>query len=628
MVVGMSKFKFLLFFITSLKATAAFAMYEQEGFDRREPRAYVQPQADKSEEERYRDALRAYVQQQADARAESWGRFLDPSIRKYLPRLIRTFSSDDDRNFVISRTSIDGKYVNDIHYNVYAPNDLTKIKGVVIKIYGAELKEDLQESALSEEHILANQGYLVYALNPRGIKGYGEEHLEALKKSHGRQSVIRDITYFAHLLKTNQSDSRHVKPAYSDNISPILPFFLTGGSLGGYMTLSHATSQEFDREKENKFHFYQEGSKYGLHHQDLFDGYIPISSLIDPFYDIKCGTTDGKIRVASYFTGYKKNSWKDSLFGERNPGRVKKDNEFFSPLAHVNKLEKPVLLVHDIVDDNTSLKQTTKFAKAAAQQGQGDLIGGSFSQGFGHYSPKIPADYPSYYEPILRFMDAVGFAKLRNQIFIFDQGQQNETSGLCEAATFKMRATHPKIYRPQAILLDEIAKDYLNRYDWTRLSDMGPDSKREHLSDIFNEFIEKHPQRFLRSILYLVRKDEFPTKGTFGEHTLSMIKKRKEGYAHDLWKWAISDIKMPLSSYFNAPLSIKVKSSGESFQETTTYGVDFIKYIGGGHYNAGLEAYRKAKNTLIDKFVSLMEVHPSYHDVFFQPQKQFGTTFY
>ncbi|HUX79658.1 MAG TPA: hypothetical protein VMW10_07960, partial [Alphaproteobacteria bacterium] len=193
----MLKSKFWLFLVIALSSTAALAMEDQGADD--------------------------FVKGRARLRKRDYWDELKSNRRSFE---LRTFSTDSDENYVIRRLSIDRKFENTIRYNVTLPEFLItdeqnyKPRGVIIKVYGGGIKEELQENYLSEEHIYASQGYIVYSLNLRGTEDYGETYVNDLRAAHGVQSLVRDITYFANLIKTGSGDIDGQKPAFARLVKP------------------------------------------------------------------------------------------------------------------------------------------------------------------------------------------------------------------------------------------------------------------------------------------------------------------------------------------------------------------------------------------------------------------------
>jgi dipeptidyl aminopeptidase/acylaminoacyl peptidase len=92
----------------------------------------------------------------------------------------------------------------------------------ILEIHGGPLTQ-YGNNFMHEFYYLAAQGYVVYFCNPRGGRGYGEEHAGAIWGGWG-DADYRDIMAFTDLVQA--------KPYIdADNMG------VTGGSYGGYMTL-------------------------------------------------------------------------------------------------------------------------------------------------------------------------------------------------------------------------------------------------------------------------------------------------------------------------------------------------------------------------------------------------------
>jgi dipeptidyl aminopeptidase/acylaminoacyl peptidase len=75
---------------------------------------------------------------------------------------------------------------------------------------------------MHEFHVLAAEGYVVYFCNPRGSKGYGEEHSKAILNRWGTVDYADIMSWVDTVEQLSYIDSKRMG--------------VTGGSYGGYMT--------------------------------------------------------------------------------------------------------------------------------------------------------------------------------------------------------------------------------------------------------------------------------------------------------------------------------------------------------------------------------------------------------
>lgn len=599
--------RFLLLVMIALSSTAAFASDDPE--------------------------MDAFVRKGADIRSSYW-----QNLKTFQPVALKSFEIDEVDDLAIRRGSMDPRYENTILYNVTLPARFVdspqdaKPYGVVIQVYGGSTKQNLNDNPLSEANILASQGYIVYSLNLRGTQDdYGDAFVNDLAAAHGIQSLIRDTTYFANLFKLKEGDINGRRPLFADLVLPDIPIFLTGASFGGYLSLHHATNPE----EKLRFHPKRGAKEVAVGHKDTIDAYIPKMASTNVHYDIKSQTTTAKVREP-FFNNPDDPSlaWMRNVYQHYNALKSKEDNEFLSPSEHTGYLEKPVFIVHNIMDDNNSPKHAINFREAANQNGRGQFVGASYSPSLGHASPQDANQAQAYYEPILKFMDAVRFKKWRHQKFTFNQQQQHETAEISKAANFRMRVLHPTLHRPQEQLIYKIALQYLNQNKIAVGQPLDP----EHLSKSFDRLIENFPQEFLKAVLYLTRKDRFKTKETFGEKTLEILKERNRLYAQDIEKLNINSVQGPLSTYLNStieivPTSTEFEGEGENrvditYAALTSTPYDELKsHMGNGDDRKGSQIFKYQKNRLKMMFLDILQKDPKALPLYFTTVDHLATSF-
>ncbi|HUX78134.1 MAG TPA: hypothetical protein VMW10_00065, partial [Alphaproteobacteria bacterium] len=380
-------------------------------------------------------------------------------------------------------------------------------------------------------------------------------------------------------------------------------------------------------------------SWYTVPHKACIDGYIPLMCHSDIFYDFKSQTASGKNR-AKFFHSGKKNNWMGNTYQNSNLYRPE-ENAILSPSKHASYLKAPVWLVHGLEDDNNSPKHSIKFAEAASQSYKEQFVGTSYAPLLGHNYPYDLHPVQAYYEPILQFMDNVRYAKRCGKVFTFNRSQQLATAKINKAANFRMRAHHPTtLARPQERLLNKIAAQYLAEYDIKPGQSIDP----EHLSTSFNAFIEDHPQEFLKAVLYLNRKGQFRTKGTFGEKTMEILKTRKTWYEYDLTQLSLNSIRGKLYPYMNSKLdnvNITETIPGTPWwdgykwitppprtQQKTISSTPYIelkRHLGNGDTSVGSRIFKAQKERLRTMFVDLLTMNPEDRPLYFEKADQIST---
>lgn len=353
------------------------------------------------------------------------------------------------------RKSTSGRgQVTPIHYNVYISRDVKgeriPPKGVIVKVYGAGTKEEVQVAPqTSMEYVMAHQGYIVYALNVRGTQGFGDRHLKAQGKAEGVTSLVRDVSYFIQM--TQQAGAAHPYSAgYLENyplfshliMGKNIPSVLTGASFGGYMSMLVATHDEkFTATRMDETNFVYD-------HRTAFDAYIPVMGISDVRADMHSRTTASRTRYRTGFDATQNpNWWMDNAFSGLDILGNDIDNAKVSPLSRAGLLEKPMLLMHGLVDTNTSPRESLQFIVDAIKTGKGPLVAAYFDKTMGHSYP-AGTSIKAYYETMLRFMDSVAWAKQQKIPFALTVSEQESTKRAKDIAWFLTRAINPDISYP------------------------------------------------------------------------------------------------------------------------------------------------------------------------------------
>jgi dipeptidyl aminopeptidase/acylaminoacyl peptidase len=166
-----------------------------------------------------------------------------------------------------------------------------------------------------EFQALAARGYVVFWCNPRGSTGYGEDFMASIERDWG------DVT-----LEDVLAGARHVaEREYVDADDA----FLTGGSFGGFLT------------------------SWGVGHTDFFDAAVAQRGVYDltGFY----GSTDVYQLIEGDFRAV---PWADAEFLWEQ-----------SPVAYVDYVDTPTLLIHSEDDFRTPMNTAELFYRSLRKQG-------------------------------------------------------------------------------------------------------------------------------------------------------------------------------------------------------------------------------------------------------------------
>ena len=210
--------------------------------------------------------------------------------------------------------------------------DGTKVHTWVMKPFGFDAKK--KYPAILEVHggphtqygwvffqefqVLAAQGYVVVYSNPRGSKGYGEAHCNAIKGDWGNADWI-DVQTVTKWMK---------EQPYIDNKK----LGIMGGSYGGYMT------------------------NWAIGHTDDFKAAITdrcVSNMVS-----MAGNSDFPVNKDGYFKGTAWGSLEDikGLWAQ-------------SPIAFFTKVKTPTLIIHSEGDLRCNIEQSEQVFIALKMQG-------------------------------------------------------------------------------------------------------------------------------------------------------------------------------------------------------------------------------------------------------------------
>lgn len=185
---------------------------------------------------------------------------------------------------------------------------------VVIHVYGgphAQLIQNRWGVTSLFDHLLAQEGFLVWSLDNRGSWGRGHAWEVPVFKNMGRHELEDQLAGVAYLKSLPYVDANRLA--------------IWGWSYGGYMTLYALT-----------------------HAPDVFS----------------CGAAGGPVTAWKFY---------DSIYTERYMGMPAENPEGYktaSPLEAADKLKGKLLLIHGADDDNVHLQNTMNFISALVKAGR------------------------------------------------------------------------------------------------------------------------------------------------------------------------------------------------------------------------------------------------------------------
>lgn len=440
-------------------------------------------------------------------------------------------------------------------------------KGVIIKVYGGGSALSIQnDHTFCEENLWALENYIVYCLNIRGTPGFGDQFLNAPAQSNAVQDMIRDISYFAYIVKNRKKDVRgQERPIGRELVTNNMPFYLIGASFGGYLTLSHATNPENDYPIKHL--------GVSICHRTLFTGYIPVLAITDIWKDLSSGTKTGTKRLDLFLTNTKP-TWMINAYKDKDIVNNAWDNRVVSPLTRMHLLSRPTLFIIGAKDNNVSPKQTTDCIKEAIYYNNhrnvflyadGDL-GHSFPNGFNQIKP--------YYEMMFQFMEGTQLA-FKTGLPLLSRDSLEKINYI---ALLKARALNPGICRPKYQFFYQVIK--LHYY--ARKRGLEPDYDWGRLINIQCDF-------YLKSLVWMKEKEK--NNLSHFNHRLYLDQKSilKKAYTAQLSTLMIKDLECDKNSFITLNQYYKKRIYKNSTPQYKTYYNRFIRYLGDGNYPRGLK---------------------------------------
>ena len=183
---------------------------------------------------------------------------------------------------------------------------------VILQIHGGPYAS-YGVHVFDETQVLVDAGYAVVYSNPRGSAGYGREHGRSIRQRMGTLDFFDVMDFFDGVVSAN--------PRLDGDRVGVM-----GGSYGGYMTA------------------------WVIAHDHRFAGAIVERGFLDP----------------SAFPG---SSDIGSFFGQEYVGTDPEEIRAQSPVAVVDRVTTPTLILHSELDFRCPLEQATRYYSALKQRG-------------------------------------------------------------------------------------------------------------------------------------------------------------------------------------------------------------------------------------------------------------------
>ena len=378
-----------------------------------------------------------------------------------------------------------------IHYHAYMSRDVFlnpgKLKGIVIKAYGAMSKNLFSpRHVMSEERLLASQGYLVYNLNVRGTSGYGNEFLYSIAKEDGIYAQVNDVCYFATLLRQRHlRDADGNRPMLSLKIPPKTPIVFKGESYGGELGLLLATTSTPARV-----------GGLTLRPSQTFDGVISVCGISEQYVDFCSFTTVARRRL-NHFIPQKNmltesTEWIKNCYPDVDLLHDSTANEKYSPIFRVNQIERPILLMHGLLDLNVSPLHSLRFQEEAEKCGKGRFIFPFYDENDDHMIPSTWGSTQVFYETLFRYLDFLYYKnKFRVRRSDFPTTKQKL---IYEAGYTKFRSTNPDVHYPDFAFIDQSVRSLID-------DRLFPSSKS--LDQLWHHVTNTHWQAYIKALLFL-----------------------------------------------------------------------------------------------------------------------------
>ena len=298
---------------------------------------------------------------------------VDPSVNKNgTQNLIQPIKTDDG---------------GEIAYHLHVPKTFFESKKplpVVFHVYGGGSPIDFTKKEIFDfNRVLAHLGCVVVAIKGEEMPKQDNDPTKRINYQNFPQRVFQDIECVVNFLK--RSDAINGQAI----IRPKAKIFLSGGSFGGYVTAIMSTTPIYNK---------------------LFDGYMSNNSVWD------CAKTTRESCIYKYLSqDLSKYDWqrrkeqdtKQFCYYFKNNYLENNDyNIKISPFYHLNKLERPMLVIQGILDSTVSPKEAQYLISNSIEVGKDSLMRFYFMDQFGHNVPQRSAfkEFKKLYETYINFI--------------------------------------------------------------------------------------------------------------------------------------------------------------------------------------------------------------------------------
>jgi fermentation-respiration switch protein FrsA (DUF1100 family) len=267
-----------------------------------------------------------------------------------------------------------------IDFNIYIPKNVKPGAPVVFIVYDGIKAERLHSPSdgFMEESVLAHAGCIVVRVLGMKNEGIPEpDDINSIRYHYNNfpNQIFKDIEDIYIALRDQtflKKDGSRYPQLIRQGQTKV---FLHGTSFGGYMTMMAATSD-----------YVMEKAIPGKPFKDLFDGYIPYAGIYDLAQDqlsLQLSEANVNRRRAALERNYetrkdeKGERFKISqatLYFKDDPIQKEEANKRMSPLYRLDRLSRPVLLMHGFRDTNVGVDAALNLLRAIREAGKEHLV--------------------------------------------------------------------------------------------------------------------------------------------------------------------------------------------------------------------------------------------------------------
>lgn len=258
----------------------------------------------------------AYIHGDIADPGQIWVRQVPGQRPRRLTRLNRTVLRKTE-DFEVEEVWIKGPAGNDLEGWIVKPPgfDASRKYPSILEIHGGPLAQ-YGRFFMHEFYYLASQGYVVYFSNPRGGKGYGEEHAGAAWNNWGTVDYDDVMAW---------TDFVEQKPYIDKDRMGV-----TGGSYGGYMT------------------------NWIIGHTDRFKAAVTQRSVSD---------------LVSFYGATDMNWVWQQVFGDEPPWEDTENYWRQSPMKYIGNVKTPTMVIHSEQDLRCPIEQSEQVFVALKRLG-------------------------------------------------------------------------------------------------------------------------------------------------------------------------------------------------------------------------------------------------------------------